>query len=1419
MDKNNFLGLPISKYILLILIVFGFNSTKVFHAQNIDLKFEHFIDEKGFTQSSVMKVIQDLDGYIWIGTLNGLYKYDGQRFTVFRHQFNTPNSLVSNSVYELELDIEGNILIGTGKGISKYNRLTQTFSTYPIVLQNARITAIYPELNGGLWVGTLHSGLYYFESGDFEGANPINYIHKPNQEKSISSNQIHSIVKDKSGSLWVGTLEGLNKVIFKNGIAEFIHFESIKESIKLLFVDKKGTLWASQVGHSLIRITNPEKFTSKTQKDFEEYKFDTIKSDTDESGGLLTMFESQNGNLLFGIHGFGLYVFNPNTHKYSAYIHDPSKPESISSNDIESILIDNTNVLWVGTEEGGLNKCDLKQKEFLFFNENVLSKNSLSNSSVNVIAKENDNSFWVGTQNGLNKLTFKNGNYKDPIFEHFYFNNNDSKSNQRVQEHIWSILKDDDADYWLGTTDGIVHMRQDSKSKKISSHLTELDMLEVFSSLEDRNGVLWFGSLIDGLVKWEKNKNNNKFDFSNRVHYLPDSNDKYSISAKEVSCLYEDRKGSIWVGTLQGGLNLIVPGVDNQPDQFVSFQHEPNKPNTLSHNSVFSILEDQEGHFWIGTFGGGLNKMTLPSKGNTDPVFKHYTEDDGLANNAVYGILEDNNGDLWISTDDGISHFNPKTETFQNFSKDDGLQSNNFRMAAYYKNNDGYLFFGGLRGLNIFNPSHLKENDIPAPVKLTGFKIKNEDINIGEEYNGRVLFDKTISLISKPLDLKYNENTLTFEFAALHYAAPEKNRFKFKLEGFDKDWVDSKKLPFAHYTNLSPGNYTFKVKASNNDALWNEDFANIKLSIHPPFWLTWWAYLIYSFIILGVLWGVQSYLNLRSQQRATLQVQKEIEEVNKLKLQFFTNISHEFKTPITLILNPIEELLESVGDNLSIQSKLKVVQRNANSLLRLVHQLMEFRKVEVGETKLGTTKANIINFIREITFSFRASAKKNEINLSFESELYSADAWFDWDKLEKILNNLIFNAIKFTPSGGQVTVRVSRSKDNDELYIVDRDIKTQYLQIEIKDNGDGIGKNQLPYVFQRFYQVNKPKKGGSANKGSGIGLAITKDLVDLHHGVIEVESEEGQGTCFLIKLPLGNSHLFPEEIIEMTVPEPLSEKEMDLDYSNEDDELDKDQLDSAYKNTILIVDDNEEIRELVKEGFTKGYNTFEAENGKEALNIALKEMPDIIISDVLMPEMDGVEFCHCLKTNIRTSHIPIILLTALNSVEHRIKGLESGADAYIPKPFKMKLLTVRVEKLIASRDLMRKRFQTEKELTPEKITLSSIDEEFLKKIMDFMEANMGRESYWVDELASDMNTSRSTFFRKLKKLTGQAPNDFMRMIRLKRAVQLLEQNELTISQVSYMVGFNDPNYFGKCFRKFYGDTPSNYIKEKLQHKK
>ncbi|TGV02586.1 hybrid sensor histidine kinase/response regulator transcription factor [Flavivirga rizhaonensis] len=1399
---------------VILTLIFGLLLPWLSISQVDNLKFEHFIDDKGLTQNTILDLLQDSDGYVWIGTANGLYKYDGKRFTIYRNIPKEPNSVINNVINKLKFDNHDNLWIGTGRGLCKFNIKTQTFSNTHNSLSDKEITAIYNDINGTIWVGTRKSGLYHLIEPNTANEKIEHYFYQPNQLDAINDNEILSIVEDRNSSLWIGTGKGLN-ILYKSNESTkgFINVETVKKAVNSLLIDKKGNLWIGESGTGLLYIEQP--------KNIRTLKFENIKkfslgfeNNYQHLGNVNAIKEDASGKLWIGVYGYGLYCFNPDNGSSKLYAPNDMSNTSLSNSRIMSILLDKTNVLWVGTKVGGLNKCDLERKDILFFTKDVLIENSLTNASINAILEDENNLVWVGTENGFNQIKFDEEDYKSLLIKHYFFKGNEEVSELVIQQPIRSILKDSDNDYWLGG-DGITHMRFNPINGQVTFKPTDINLSEVFSIVEDTLGNIWFGSFAQGLIKWKKKKNpdGKTFDFSNLTYYKPDINDKNSISDNLVSCLYKDRKNNIWVGTLQGGINLVVPGKSGEEDTFISFKNDPKNSNSLSHNSVFSIHEGKNGVYWIGTFGGGLNQMILPPSSDATPEFINYTEQDGLANNAVYGILESDDGQLWMSTDNGISCFNINTKTFKNYNKEDGLQSNNFRKNAFFKNKEGYLFFGGLKGLNIFHPDNLKENTFPATAKITGFKIKNEDVNVGQDYNGRILLEKSMPFLTKPLKLKYHENTLTFEFTALHFASPEKNRFKYKLEGFDKSWVESKGLPFAHYTNLSYGSYSFKVIASNNDGVWNETPSTIEFVITPPFWLSGWALLIYGLLLIGIIFSIKSYYQLQSKERIAVKGQKELEAVNKLKLQFFTNISHDFKTPITLILNPIEEILESKNINDSLKPKLKIIERNANSLLRLVNQLMEFRKIEVGETKLGATKTNIINFVREITFSFRALAKEKNIALSFESQLYATDVWFDWDKLEKILNNLIFNAIKFSNKEGYVIVRVSKPKDKLKIRIKENNIVSDYIKIEIEDNGIGIEESELPYVFQRFYQVNSSYE--SQKSGSGIGLAITKDLVDLHHGEIEVQSEIGKGSCFILKFPLGNEHLLPEELMEVSAPELLTETQMDEGFNfNENIENINS---SKSKDSILVVDDNNDIRELIRNKFEQNYQIFEADNGKEALNIALKQIPDLIISDVLMPGMDGIEFCDEIKNNIRTSHIPVILLTALNSVEHRIEGLKSGADAYIPKPFKMKLLIARVENLIKSVELMRRSFLTEKEFTPEKVSLGSVDEAFLKKIMSLMEKNMSNQVYWVDELAFDMNTSRSTFFRKLKKLTGQSPNDFIRLIRLKRATQLLQENQLTIAQISYKVGFKDPNYFSKCFRKVFREAPSRYSNKPLKN--
>lgn len=1393
-SANNFFvcKLPIMKRIVFLILI-GLMLCGGVVSQN-KAYFKRITTDNGLSQSDINTIHQDKNGFMWFGTHDGLNRYDGYTFKVFQPEPKNPNSIPSNLIFDITEDV-----------------------------------------NGNLWIGTTGAGLVYF---DLATEKFTTFKHDKDDVKSISSNSIAKVYVDRENRLWVGTSKGLNMVDLKES-AENIEFKRFKaqqepylldrnlSSIQAIYEDSNGQIWVGGYAgiYRLSRESNGDAYLRFVNKDIglpnvavrciTEYENRLligtseglfIQEKTEEKYRLKKVLQGSYNEILVNknriwagtneglweIHSVSNDSFEINNH----FDYDPKNAHSISKNNVISLFRDKTGVIWAGTNGGGVNKFDPNRKQFQHIRK-TLDPNSLSYDKIRSFFEDSNKNLWVGTEGGGLNLLQKHTN--NQIFDHFNTIRN-VYAIEEIELNNKSML------VFGGQGNPSMFLKDISDSNKIkNSELIPIDdfINSIFSLLKDSKGNLWVGTYNGGIYRWQINNRTSEIIKDN---YVNDVNDPKSVSNNIIRNIFEDSYGNIWFGTSNGLSVLTRTEVDKKFPKFKNFKNDPKDASTISHNYILSVYEDSNKNVWVGTFGGGLNRF----EGNGKEIFKSYNEKDGLPNNVVKGIIEDDEGFLWLSTNKGLSKFDPNNQTFKNYDVNDGLQSNEFQELAYLKRENGDILFGGVNGFNVFQPKTLRENTYLPETVITKLLVSNEEVEVGKEVKGNVLLKNTISEIQK-VNLKHFQNNISFEFAALHYAAPEKNKFKYKLEGFDINWEStSANKRFAAYTNLAPGDYVFKVKSSNNDGLWNEEAAHIAISISPPFWMTWWAYAIYGLLILALFWSIQSYLNLRSKQRASVQLQKEIEQVNKLKLQFFTNISHEFKTPITLILNPIEELLASVQNNSTIQSRLKVVQRNANSLLRLVHQLMEFRRIEVGETKLGATPSNVVSFIREIAYSFQTTAKKKGINISFESKSKEIKTWFDWDKLEKIMNNLIFNAIKFTPEEGEIIVRVKESKVNDQMHIESRGVVVNYVQIEVQDNGVGMDRAQLPYVFHRFYQVDQSNK--AAYEGSGIGLAITKDLVDLHHGEIEVDSQKGKGTTFKLKLPLGKTHLLPEEQLEINIPEPFLDNELDdlaieeiAEAQNDYDIVDKD------KNVILVVDDNTDIRELVKEGLRERYSILEAEHGREALNIALKEMPDLVISDVLMPEMDGVEFCRELKSNIRTSHIPVILLTALNSVEHRIEGIESGADAYIPKPFKMKLLMVRVKKLIASREMMRKRFLTEKELTPEKVTLNSVDEVFLNKIMDCMEMNMGNDSYWVDELASDMNVSRSTFFRKLKKLTGQSPNDFMRMIRLKRAVQLLEQNELTISQISYMVGFSDPGYFGKCFRKMYGVAPSNYL--------
>jgi signal transduction histidine kinase/CheY-like chemotaxis protein len=844
-----------------------------------------------------------------------------------------------------------------------------------------------------------------------------------------------------------------------------------------------------------------------------------------------------------------------------------------------------------------------------------------------------------------------------------------------------------------------------------------------------------------------------------------------------------------------GGLNKL----DKKEEKFYRYKHEPNNPNSLSNNLVSTIYQDKNRVLWIGTEGGGINKL-------------HYQEIDGLSNNIVYGILEDNHHNLWISTRNGLSKFNPVDvddkgtafpSAFKNYYVHDGFQDNEFRTNSYFKNRKGEMFFGGINGFNAFYPDSLKENLTIPDVAITGFKVFNENYKL----------DTSITEINQ-IVLSYNENFFYLDFAVLDYIAPENNNYAYKLDGLDNDWNYVDNRNFAHYTNLAPGNYAFHVKASNSDGVWNEEGTSIRIIITPPWWKTWWAYSLYGVALLFTLYGLRRYemnrISYKNQGKLDKAVLKEKEETEKIKSRFFANISHEFRTPLTLIFGPANDVLEKTKEPDTKQS-VGTIKRNANRLYGLVNQLLDLSKLEAGKMALETSEQNIIPLLKGLFQSFTSLAERKKITLKFNAIEENLIVYIDKDKVEKIVNNLLSNAFKFTPEGGKIVVSVNTTNANTSPL---NKAGTQggSVEISISDTGRGIPKERIDNIFDRFYQVDGSHTRES--EGTGIGLALTKELVELHKGKIQVESEEGEGSTFTIMLPLGKDHLKPEEIVDKEIQEETEvnkeETEQIPETEKSKEKADIDLLLETGKPLLLIVEDNSDVRNYIISHLEEDYLVEEAVNGEDGFTKSIEQIPDLIVSDVMMPKMDGFQFCAKIKTDERTSHIPIILLTAKASGESKIEGLETGADDYIMKPFDAKELKVRIKNLIDQRKKLREHFLEEGIFNLDNNNITSVDKKFLEKAVKIINEHLSDSLFGVESFASELAIGRTSLHKKVVALVGEPPGELIKRIRLSKAGILLKNKTGNISEIALEVGFNNPAYFSECFKKQFGVTPSQY---------
>ncbi len=1341
-----------------------------------ELKFKHLGTEDGLSNSSIISITQDHEDFLWFGTSAGLNRFDGINFTIFRSDAEDPLSLSNDKIKDLFLDSKNQLWIGTANGLNRYIK-GKGFERFlhdkadPSSLGHEVIFSICEDASNNLWLGT-RNGLDCF--------NPItkrfkHYRHDPEQSHSLIDNHVKKCFVDTQENLWVLTNKGIDKFLpTEDGFLHYpIESATNRKGFTLdpndILEDSQGQIWVGYQDGLLRYDALNDEF-----KAFEiEEKGEMVKAITSQ---VRSIAEDENGNLWIGAYS-GLYILNTRNKLFLHYVNEPSNPYSLSRNSVYAVFKDKAGDLWVGTYSGAINYFDKNYATFRHYS--VAS--GLSYPVVSSFLQDTLGNFWISTEGGgLSYYDQETGQFK--TYQHDP-NNPMSLSDNNIQD-----MTSDKAGRLYITTHG--------------GGLNVMDPLKA-------------------LGRFSRFRSNPKDSLSNRTDYLP--------------TIFCDSRDRIWVGFSQEGLSQFIL----ETGEFITYEKSKEGPNTVWNifednqnrilvsinaglrvidtqgrrlsevgleainrqvsRAITGVTQDHENNYWFTTEGDGLYFLK-----NDWSHFENFQQNDGLPSNNLLGLLMDKTGDLWISSNAGLSKFNPRTRQVENFDVMDGLQSNEFNVGAQMISRDGLFWFGGLNGYTVFDPASISKNDYQASVVITNFRINNESTAM-----------PTTGDRSSPeeLVLQYNQSPFSFDFMALPYAPPHKSTYFYKLEGYNQDWVNNGKNRQTTFTFIDPGNYTFRVKAMNKDGTSSKQEAIVKLRVLPPPWKTWWAYLLYLAMLLIIGLVIRSQVILRISDKKALQREKrereKTEELNELKLQFFTNVSHELRTPLTLILGPLKKLLRQESDATSAQwQDLTLIDRNAKRLLRHVNNILDFRKFEVGKLKLKAAKGDIVRFLKETTLPFQETAFQRNINYEFVAEPNSIEAYYDRDKMEIILFNLLSNAFKFTPDGGSIQVWVTQQQPSGK--------GRAQVKLIVSDNGKGMSEEKTSLIFERFYQIKNEESG--LNSGSGLGLALTKSLVELHHGTIHAKSSEGEGSSFTVCLPLGNKHLKKEEILqdfrssEEASLYPISELTQQAKYKSSRQKLSK--KDSKQKRPfLLIVEDNDEVRQFIISCFEEAYNIYEAKNGKEGLQVALEKQPNLILSDVMMPEMDGVTLCSKLKKDFRTSHIPIILLTARTSVLFKKNGLETGANDYITKPFTPELLRLKVKNLMENQRHFQQYFLRNYQVNPEEINLSSRDQQFIADAIQLVQENLGNSEFDVETFAKALGMSRTSIFMKLKSLTGLSITEFIRFIRIKRAAQLLLQDRYSVSEIAYTVGFNDLKYFRTCFKKQFQCTPSQYIKQ------
>ncbi|MDO4162907.1 MAG: two-component regulator propeller domain-containing protein [Bacteroides sp.] len=1329
--------------------------TSALYGQNIT--FNHLTTSDGLSQFSVNSLYIDENGAVWIGTREGLNRYNGEDIQTYKLKKNDPNSLFCNNVLHIVGDQKGKIYLLCTEGVAEMDLRTQKFTT----LLQGNIHSIY--YNDGLFIGqkneiyrfneeTDHFDLYYrLADSNLEifcmlkddtslwigttsaGVFRLNLKEKNEPDHLIPDGNITSIYQDSKEDIWIGSWErGLYHIGKDGNVENLRHDAGNPRSISSDFV---RTCCEDDLGNIWIGTFNGLNRYDKTTRTFQNHTEKEEQREGLTHSSIWCIVKDSQGTLWLGTYFGGVNYFNPEYEIYTHYAYLPTEKDGLSYPVVGRTVEDKEGNLWIGTEGGGLNYYNRKTHEFKWYRPTNNNPNSLSHNNVKALYYDaRKNVIWVGTHlGGINRLDIRSGR-----FTHYRMDANNPQS--LPSDIIRDIIPYGDS-LIVATQNGVCMFNPtDGKCRQLFKDSEEGRSIKMVAKVTfDRNGNLWIAATGEGVFKY-------RFD----THKL------------------------------------------------TNYRHDPNLAGSLSNNNINNITQDSKGNLWFSTSGSGLD-LYHPETDN----FENFDQaTNGLASNCVYDAQESPiSGKLMLSTNQGFSIFDQQQKQSQNYSTENGFPLTAINENALCITHDGEIFLGGIQGMISFHETDLNFTPKPYKINLSRLIVGGAEVQVGDETG---ILQQSLAY-TREITLNAHQNMFSIEFATSNYVLANKDDILYQLKGFSSDWNKTQGLHRITYTNLDAGTYHLVIKpAKKGKAI----CAPVELTIHvkPPYYKTTVAYLAYAVCIGTLLWYLvrtyQSRIRLRESLKYEQKHIRDVEALNQSKLRFFTNISHEFRTPLTLIVAQVETLLQVQNFTPHIYNKVLSIYKNSIQLRELITELLDFRKQEQGHMKIKVSPHNIVNFLYENYLLFLEYANVKQIHFNFEKEADSLEVWYDQKQMQKVINNLISNALKHTKAEDTITLGIKTEGSN--------------AVIRVSDTGTGIDAKETDKIFDRFYQIDPVDSKDATKAGTGIGLALTKGIVELHHGCIRVESELGKGTSFIVNLPLGNASFSEEEISRQTEDESqtvniVQQQEMDTMLKAElEDTAPLKHLPDAK---MLIVEDNASIREMLANIFKPFYQVLTASDGEEGLELVRKEMPHIVVSDVVMPRMSGTELCKQIKGDFNICHIPVVLLTARTAVEQNIEGLRIGADDYITKPFHTNLLISRCNNLVNSRILLQEKFSKQPQAAVQMLATNPLDQDMLNRAMTIIENHLDDVEFNVNTFAREMGMARTNLFAKLKAITGQTPNDFILTIRLKKGALMLRNNlELNITEISDRIGFSSSRYFSKCFKDVYHVSPMAYRK-------